>query len=278
LARNYKQGDGDCGICFEYAVHDAIRRGEASVMERVNDGLIRCKIKGGDPSSILFGAEKSGSLQLIKTASELLTEDSRLLAGTRGQPCKLKRHIESVASALKRSAIRHQLPWSIGGLWKADLFLGRTAPDQWVGTTVKINRSHLEAARGLRVAIVPATQGKSDAIITETSKNLIVCPVPYDAAFMETFYCGWEIVQSFLAADAQVPKEVALPRPAARQVARYLADRRDYPVLDVIDALSVLAQPELLVTASGSEIETYDGIDATTTGAVLAPVPLTTVK
>jgi hypothetical protein len=28
LARLYRPGDGDCGICFEYAVHDAMNRGD----------------------------------------------------------------------------------------------------------------------------------------------------------------------------------------------------------------------------------------------------------
>ena len=29
LPRLYKAGDGDCGICFEYAVHEAISRGDS---------------------------------------------------------------------------------------------------------------------------------------------------------------------------------------------------------------------------------------------------------
>ena len=39
LARLYRAGDGDCGICFEYAVHDAMRRGDPRVIERVNDAI-----------------------------------------------------------------------------------------------------------------------------------------------------------------------------------------------------------------------------------------------
>jgi hypothetical protein len=35
LPRLYRPGDRDCGICFEYAVHDALRRGEGRVTERV---------------------------------------------------------------------------------------------------------------------------------------------------------------------------------------------------------------------------------------------------
>ncbi|MFN7952902.1 MAG: hypothetical protein U0610_14355 [bacterium] len=61
---------------------------------------------------------------------------------------------------------------------------------------------------------------------------------------MEVFYQGWGIVQQFIFADAKLPKEVNLPRPADRQVARYLEDRRSFAARDVIDASSPLAQPE----------------------------------
>ena len=99
--------------------------------------------------------------------------------------------------------------------------------------------------------------------------------MPYDGAFMETFYLAWETVQQFLAADTQVPAEVNLPRPAERQVARYLADRREFEVVAVTDALVPLSQPELLrtdeamatliITGGGTEIET---------SSVIAPNPV----
>ncbi len=95
LPRLYRPGDGDCGVCFEYAIHDAMKRKEPAVMNRLTDAMSHyCNVPGHDPASILFGAEKTGALRLIDTAKELLTDDSRLLAGNRGQPVKLKRHID----------------------------------------------------------------------------------------------------------------------------------------------------------------------------------------
>jgi len=70
--------------------------------------------------------------------------------------------------------------------------------------------------------------------------------VPYDGSFMELFYTGWRIVQQFIAADAYLPKPVALPSPADRQVAKELEMRRDFPVVEVIAALEAQAQPDLL--------------------------------
>lgn len=249
LARNRSPNDGEPGVCFEYAVHDAIINRDSEVIERIHDALHRhCKIRGGEAESLLFGAEKDGKINLIQSVQESLTDDSRLLSGSRGQPVKLKRHIQSVASAFRRRADRARLPATISDLWKADLFVGRPQPDQWVGTTVKINKASLQAARGLRLAIIPSEQGQRDAIYVDEMKNLIVVPMPYDAAFMEVFYSGWETVVMFCQRRAEMPTPVELHRPAQRMVARALVDRREYPVVEVVDALGAFAQPYLLQT------------------------------
>jgi hypothetical protein len=275
LDRLRRRGDGDTGVCFEYAAHDAIRRGDARVIERVADALKECKVPGKELASILFGIEKAGSQQLIDTAAEALTAQSQLLSGSRGRPAKLKKHLDAAAAAFRMRGTVSGLPQSISGLWKADLFLGNKDQDYWVGTTVKINPSQLQGARGLRVGIVPANQGKSDKIRRDESKNLVICPLPYDGGFVETFYKAWEVVTTFLDADCQMPREVALPRPAARTVARYLADRRAFPVLDVVEALDSLAQPELLrtQTAAADLVRAGGKSDVVALAAVLAPEP-----
>ena len=40
LERLRRSGDGDCGICFEYAVHDAMRRNDPMVLEQA-DRVVR---------------------------------------------------------------------------------------------------------------------------------------------------------------------------------------------------------------------------------------------
>jgi hypothetical protein len=273
LARLRKPSDGDVGICFEYAVHDALTHQNPMVMERVLDALAMCKLPGSVLASILFGAEKNGSLNLINTAEQLLTPESVLLYGTKGRPVKLKRHIQSAAAAFRKPTARSALPQSISGLWKADLFTGWSDSDKWIGTTLKINRNHLEGARGLRLGIVPAQQGESDKVARDEGKNLIVCPLPYDHSFMQVFYQAWEVVVQFLQADARVPKPVYLPRPPSRQVAQNLEDRRDFPVIDVIEALAPLAQPELLRTEeSQASLKETRRAQTTTTSALLAPI------
>lgn len=273
LPRLYRAGDGDCGICFEYAVHDAILRQDADVLQRIEDALKQCRVPGSAYQSILFGAEKKGASQLIATAEELLTDDSRLLTGTRSQPPKLKGYLNRLAAAFRRPTTRPSLPTSINGLWKADLFLGTQDGDRYVGTTVKINQSQLEAANGLRVGIVPASQGSSDRVRKDEKRNLIVCPLPYDQSFMQVFFSAWGIVQQFIHADANMPKDVALPIPAHRQVCRELASRRDFPVIDVIEALQPLAQPELLATDQSIQSQTSIGSGGILLDGLISPVP-----
>jgi hypothetical protein len=69
LAREVRESPS---VCFEYAVHDALRTDNAMVVERVDEALRRCcNVKGDDLQSILFGAEKAGSQRLIETVKEL---------------------------------------------------------------------------------------------------------------------------------------------------------------------------------------------------------------
>jgi hypothetical protein len=252
LGRLRKQGDGDCGIAFEYAIHEAVLSRTPVVAERISDALGRCRITQGDPSSILFAIEKSGAQQLISTEMDLVTPNSRVLSGERGQPVKLQKYLNTLAAAFRRPNTRLNLPQSIRGLWKADLFLGSTIPDHWVGTTVKINPTHLEAARGLRIAIIPSFAGRSDAIRLDEAKNLVLCPMPHDGSFMQVFYEGWRIVQSLCESDFRMPREVDIPNPIHREIARIYVERRAFAVMEVLEATRKFAQPELLATTTES--------------------------
>jgi hypothetical protein len=273
LGRLRKQGDGDTGVAFEYAVHDAIVRQEPVVTERITSALHQCHIDG-DPASILFAIEKAGSKQLISTQHNLITDESRVLSGNVGQPAKLKRYMNTLAAAFRRASVRNDLPSSIRGLWRADLFLGASQPDRWVGTSVKVNPTQLVGAAGLRIGIVPTQAGRSDAIRKDDQHNLVVCPLPHDYSFMQVFYEGLRIVQALCATDFTMPNEALLASPVHREVARMYAERRDQPVSAVIDAAQAFAQPELLVTADESATSvSFDSEAEPDTGTLLSPFP-----
>lgn len=277
LGRLRKIGSGDVGIAFELAVHDAVRSGNAQVIERVAEALVECRITQGDPKSILAAFEKQGSQQLIATERGLVTPESRILTGRQGQPAKLQKHFNVAAAAFRRPSTRLALPQSLRGLWKADLFLGSSVPDHWVGTTVKYNPQKLEAAPGLRVAIVPSQSGRSDAVTRDESRNLILCPVPHDASFMQVFHEAWRIAQVLFDNDFTQPKDVDLPSPLQREAARVFIERREHPVGDVLDATERFGQPELLETVSQIVSTEPAGSSSVAPGTstVLAPVPLT---
>lgn len=273
FTRLYEPGDGDCGICFEYAVHDAIINKNQDVLERIESALSKfCRIKEDIPSSILFGAEKSGQLQFIDSVMEHLTEDSILLTGNKGQPIKLKRHINGVVSAFRKPQDREKLPSSINGLWKADLFVGNTNIDKWVGTTVKINPKQLESARGLRLGIIPCRQGKNDKIYKHETKNLIVCPVPYDQSFMEIFYEGWIIIKKFILARGNMPKEIDLPSGLDRLVCKELVARKKFPILDVLEVLKNMGQPHLMYIEEAEAFITSKTKETMKINKIIAPM------
>ncbi len=248
LPRLYRGGSGDCGICFEYAVHEAMQNGDGRVLERVNDAAKLCNVPGDSLRSLLFGLEKNGALKIIDTANETLNDDSLLLYGKRGRPAKLKSYIHTLSGAFKNRRTRAALPSSIQGLWKADLFIGYTDSDRWVATTVKINAQQLEGAEGLRIGIVPNRQGQNDIVRKDDKKNLVICPLNHDHDFMQTFYEGWRTIQAFIAADARVPGEVMLPIPVHREVCRLLEERREFPIVDVIAAIAPFGQYGLMET------------------------------
>ena len=273
LPRAYRAGNGDIGFCFEWAVHDAIRRKDPQVLERLHDAAKKCRLPGSDYQSILFGLEKSGKVQIIDTASHILTQDSRILTGERAQPLKLRGYLNMLSAAFNRPETRKALPSSISGLWKADLFFGTTDADRWLGTSLKINPAQLEGARGLRIGIVPASQGRSDRVYLDEKKNIMVCPLPYDGSFMELFYTSWAIVRQFIAADAYMPKEVSLPVPADRQAANELVTRREYPILDVVEALEPLSQYGLTEQVKiGVNAEIEKGGEDQLNDTILAPI------
>ncbi len=83
-------------------------------------------------------------------------------------------------------------------------------------------------------------------------------------------------MQQFLKSDSRVPTDVALPRQIDRQLARLLDERREYNVVDIVEALQALSQPELLVTDTrpAELISRREAASTVETAAVVAPVAL----
>lgn len=272
FARIYVEKSGDYGICFEYAVHQSIRNRDAALYPLISSVLEEFCGIGGGAESILFGAEKTGATRIIETANDLLTDESRVLAGRTGQPAKLKRLLKDLVKAFKSAKHRDLLPQSIRGLWKADLFVGNPAPDRWVATTLKINRRELEASPGLRIGLFPEERpGEGPRL--DDGTNLIMCPLPYSGDFMQLFGATFGIVKQLVAARGEQPGRTALIYEDDQQVAKWLSERRKHPVLAILEALEPLKQPGLLREQNEADAP------AEPVGTVAtAPIPLTTAR
>ena len=266
LARIFQEGSGDFGICFEYALHDSIRARHTSIYPIVEDVLHTfCNIRGA-AESILFGIEKNGALKVVETMTNSLTDDARVLGGKRGQPPLLKRRVEALARAFRSVIHREDLPQSIRGLWQADLFLGSPSAEQWIGTTLKLNRDDLKAAPGLRVGVFPSNAKQGP--YKDTSKNLIMCPLPYRSDFMVLFGASFQIAKQLMHSNAAMPKPPALVYEDDLTVAEWLSARKSFPVMAILEALQPLMQPGLIKSVSSADSISADSVKA------FAPIPL----
>ena len=249
LARNYREGDGDCGICFEYAVHSAIRNNNPLVIERIQNALSMCGIEGKNTTSILLGFEKSKILQINNELLDTLTENSVLLNEPYGEKIKIKKYLEDMQKSFRSYNARKNLPVSITGIWKADLFIGNTDTDMWAAASVKINHLALRYTRGLAIGIVSSRWEQERSC--QAKNGMIICPLLYKNGFMQFFYSAWRVVSYFIKNDARVPHERYFAGIEELQVAKYLEQNRDVPVLELVDDdLRRLAHPTLLMVKS----------------------------
>jgi len=149
-ARDVREGSGDVGICFEYARHEAIANQDSLTHPVASEVLESfCGIDGGC-DTVLFGPEKEECIPILEHVQNALTDDARVYVGTCGQLPKLKRSIPQIVRAFRRNEERNRLARSISGLWKADLFVGKSVVQA-------MGRNHRQdqldrAPRGARLA------------------------------------------------------------------------------------------------------------------------------
>jgi hypothetical protein len=276
LGRLRKEGNGDCGLAFEYAVHHAVISHEPIVADRVADALAKLGIAGSNPASILFAIEKSGAQELISTEPGLVMGNSPVLLGEGGSPVSLRAHLAAIGAAFRLPGTLLNLAQSIRGLWKTELFLGSADLDRWVGASVNVSLPRLAAAREPRIAVIPSMAGHSDAVRLDEQRNLVICPVPHDGSFVQIFHEGWRIVQRLCARNFEMPSKADIPNPAHREVARIFVERREFPIPDVIEAIRKFAQPELLT--SSVEIVSnvpFETLAAPATSTIITPIART---
>ena len=71
-----------------------------------------------------------------------------------------------------------------------------------------------------------------------------------------------------------MPSDAELPNPMHREVARVYSERREFPVEEVLEAVALFAQPELLDTSTQQlTIVEFESARPSNTSTMLAPIP-----
>ena len=256
LARCYREGDGDFGISFEYSIHSAIRNQNPLITEQIHKALNLCGIQGNNITSILLGFEKSRILQINDELINTLTDKSILVTDTIGTQIKIIDYIEDINNSFRNIKVRKGLPKYLGGIWKADLLIGDIETDMWAAASVKINPISLEYANGIAIGIVPINWRKPN--YSKNKKNMVICRLLYDNGFMQYFYSACRTVFAFFKADSYVPNERFLSCIEELEIAKYLEDNRNVPVLELVDEIFVKLTHKKILLPEKKTILTTD--------------------
>lgn len=239
LGRVRKSSDGDPGVAFEYAVHDAVMGGEPVITDRVATALARVRITRGAPASILFAIEKSGSKQLVETARELITPESRSVRQARatgqasGVPEPDRSGLPS-ADGLSTASPQHPGPLEGGPLpWIAESgSLGRNVSQDQPRLTRGARRAtDRHCPYGVRnLGSRSIGRGAESCCLSGPSRLQLHAGLLRGHAYRPG--ARGERLQ-----DAQ---DAELPGPPHREVARIYVERRNLKVGEVLDAVGPL--------------------------------------
>jgi hypothetical protein len=108
-------------------------------------------------------------------------------------------------------------------------------------------------------------------VVVDEKRRLVVCSLHHDQDFMQIFFEGFRVVQAFLGSDAKIPRESLMPGPVEREVCKILEQRREFPVVEVMEALVTFGQPELL-DSDDEQVDLLELKGDADTGTMIAPV------
>ena len=93
--------------------------------------------------------------------------------------------------------------------------------------------------------------------------NLVRLPLPYDGAFMELFWKSFFLTRAFIRARAKVPAPISLPDAEDRFVTEQLAQRAQFPVIEVVEVIRDMSQRDLLQETAVEEATTTTSLSET---------------
>ncbi len=236
------RGDG-----FEWAVHEALLGREPLVCEPLADALGRASVtlrgRVDHPTSLLFGYERAkylGFLDAVVAAGA----DSYILPDGSGRPFQFGPWVSVAAQGqMAESVLRPR----IRQIWKTDIFLSNQDESRYVAASIKSNWRQLEAARGIRIGIVPeATDLKARAYRPHKGMHLAVLPDP--DGFMGLFNDAYQAVGRAVASVGRQDAGHYFEKPSAKaqRIQAQLEKYQNALVVDLEDALNEAAQQQLI--------------------------------
>jgi len=238
------RGDG-----FEWAVHEAPLGKEPRVLNPVAEALFRCSQynkRDVEPSSLLFGQERSSYLGFLDAVMETAGQDAVLIPGERGRPFVFG---PSVSTAALGAAAEPYLPARVKKIWKTDLFINGVGTNRHFATTVKSNVDHLEGGAGLRLAIVPENADRSPAGVRwDSNKRLWIVSLADPDGFMGLFNDTYRAIGRAVCTLGRHDKPAYYTIPSAKVVKlqEQLEKYGSVKVLEVEAALNDAAQQNLI--------------------------------
>jgi hypothetical protein len=242
------RGDG-----FEWAIHEAIRGEEATVVEPILAAMKKAspRFRNVDmPQSLLFGYERAKYLGFLDAVVGDAADQAVILPDTQGRPPTFGNWVPVAAQG---QAAEPRLGARLRKVWKTDLFLSDEDRHRHVAATIKSNAEQLEAGPGLRIGIVPEAHGIPKGVSYQWNKTrtdgLWVVSLADPHGFMGLFNDAYAAVAEAVATLGRHDrggKYWSTPTPMGVTIQKQLESYATRKVTDIEDGLNDAAQQDLV--------------------------------
>jgi hypothetical protein len=235
------------GICFEHAVHVAIRDGDDYLAPFVRSVIEQFCGLGGQITSVHFAPEKNNVQGSVAVTVASIGDETTLFLEKGLVGPKLKQYVQQLALALYNESERDKLPREILAAPKTDIFVLSVTDNVAAAATLKLNPSAIEAGPGLTVAMYPEDADRAEQPRFDKKLGLLRVPLPYKE-FCELFGVAYNMVVTYLTEqDGQTPSWQIMPNSDHRFVCQEFERRLEKSVVDVIAELrAVVTHPAAL--------------------------------
>lgn len=186
------------GVCWEYAVFNAILNNDIYIQDLINAAINY--LSGEDDhyrlNAILWGGEKNNlSSDNIKNN---LKDDETIW--TPYKEIIFKDYVDIILKSFHDKNLRKTLPQYFAGIWRTDLFVKKENKNRWYAVTVKWNKYDMKQFPGLSIGIhfehINSLKGSVNPKLTKN--NFVYCSIPFNLNFGEYYAYMFRFVETML--------------------------------------------------------------------------------